>query len=634
MSDPRTELERLAGLWLRERKAAATQVAERRAQTPLRERAERGEAVKGATVEDVEAAPGERTLLWIPVEGDLRIKSGSPLRLWWGATPEGEDAVRATAGRRRGEQLAILVDGEPPERLVEGHFNVDRDDPGATFLRGDRALQVFIKTGPDTDAGRLRPVLYGDRAPGFDVPRDWTPLDLELNGAQRAAVAYALAALEVALIHGPPGTGKTRTLVEVVRQSAGRGEAVLACAMSNTAVDHLAAGLVDAGLSVVRLGHPARVSPALEAQSLDRLLEGTEAYKLARQWTAEARRLRAKARSRGERGTAGHAEVREAHHEARRLERDARDHLLRAQGVLLDQADVVCATAAGADADLLAGRRFDLVVLDEATQTPDPVALVAAKRARRLVLAGDHEQLPPTLLDADAAREGLAYTLFERLVDRTPAAVRMLNVQYRMHADLMEFPSLTRYGGRLEADASVAGHRLEALDGVSPDPLRLPPLILVDTAGKGWDDEVDADGSWRNPGQAARTAAEVTRLLSRGVGASAVGVITPYNAHRRLLAELLPEGVELGTIDGFQGREKEAVVLDLVRSNAEGQVGFVADRRRLNVAFTRARRFLLVVADTATLGRHADFAAFLEVVERQGGWVSAWNDDAEPFEAM
>ncbi len=592
MSDPRAELERLAGLWRLERAASETRVAERRAKTLLRERAARGEAIKGASVEDIEAAPGGRTLLWVTVEGAVRIKSGDPLRLWWGAGPEDEDAVRATGGRRRGGQLAILVDGEPPDRLVEGHFNVDRDDPGATFVRGDRALEVFITTGPDTDAGRLRPVLYGDRAPGFDVPRDWRPLDLELNGAQRAAVAYALAALEVALIHGPPGTGKTRTLVEVVRQSASRGESVLACAMSNTAVDHLAAGLVDAGLSLVRLGHPARVSPALEAQSLDRLLEGTEAYKLARQWTAEARRLREKAFRRKERGTAGRGEVREAHNEARRLERDARDHLRRAQGMLLDQADVVCATAAGSDADLLAGRRFDLVVLDEATQTPDPVALVAAKRARRLVLAGDHEQLPPTLLDDVAAEEGLGYTLFERLVDRAPSAVRMLNVQYLMHADLMEFPSLTRYDGRLEADASVVEHRVDDLEGVSPDPLRLPPLILVDTAGKGWDDEVDAEGSCSNPGQAARTVAEVQRLLSRGVEPTAVAVITPYNAQRRLIAELLPEDVELGTIDGFQGREKEAVVLDLVRSNAEGHVGFVADRRRLNVAFTRARRFL------------------------------------------
>lgn len=631
--DARAELQKLAELWRLEGVANAARAAALRRDTPLKTRVERGDAIRNAEVDDVVAAAGGRSSLWVAAAGELRIKPGDPLRLWWGDDPDdAESLVRAIAGRRRSGQLALMVDGDPPDRLLSGHFHVDRDDPNATFERGARALQVFVEAGPDTDAGRLRPVFYGDRVPGLDVPRDWRPLDEALNGAQRAAVAYALSALEAAVIHGPPGTGKTRTLVEVVRQSAGRGESVLACAMSNIAVDHLAAGLVDAGLSVVRLGHPARVSPALEAQSLDRLLEQTEAYKLARSWSAEANQLRQKTLRRKDRGSADRRDLREAFSEARRLERDARDALRRAQGVLLDQADVVCATAAGSDADLLAGRRFDLLVLDEATQTPDPVALVAAKRARRVVLAGDHQQLPPTLIDADAAAAGLAHTLFERLIERAPPAVRMLTVQYRMHADLMAFPSQSRYEGRLQADTSVATHRLEDL-GVAPDPLRLAPLVLMDTAGKGWDDESDPDGSWRNPGQAARTAAEVVRLVGRGVAPADIAVITPYNAQRRLLAELLPEGVELGTVDGFQGREKEAVVLDLVRSNPDGKVGFVADRRRLNVAFTRARRFLLVIADTATLGGHPDFAAFQDVVDQQGGWVSAWSDEAEPFEA-
>ncbi len=220
--------------------------------------------------------------------------------------------------------------------------------------------------------------------------------------------------------------------------------------------------------------------------------------------------------------------------------------------------------------------------------------------------------------------------MFERLVERAPQAVRMLTVQYRMSLELQAFASETRYGGKLLPDESVAHHRLEEL-GVRPDPERAASLVLVDTAGKGWDDRKDDDGSSYNPGQAERTVAEVRRLLSRGLRASDLAVITPYAAQRARLAAMLPAGVEVGTVDGFQGREKEAVVVDLVRSNSEGEVGFVADRRRLNVAFTRARRFMLVVADTATLGQHPDFAAFLEVVERHGGWVSAWSDEAEPL---
>ncbi len=627
MAADRELIQTLLELWTRERAASARAAAERRAETTLRDRVARGDALRSVEVRDARPVVGGRVALWLPHDTDTRIRAGDPLRLWWGDSPEGPDSLRAVAGRARSGGLEVVVDGEAPERLLTGAFHVDRDDPQATFDRGDRALRVFWEAGPETEAGRLRPVLFGERLPAFDLPRDWRPLDQALNGAQRAAVAYALCAEEVALIHGPPGTGKTRTLVELIRQAAARGESVLACAMSNTAVDHLAAGLVNAGLRVVRLGHPARVSPALEDQSIDRLVEHTEAYKLARQWSADARALRARARSRRERGSIGRDEARGMFDEARRLDADARAQMERAQTVILDRADVVCA---GSDADLLAGRRYPLVVIDEATQAPDPVALVAAKRARRLVLAGDHEQLPPTLLSEPAARLGLGITMFERLVERAPQAVRMLTVQYRMSLELQAFASETRYGGKLLPDESVAHHRLEEL-GVRPDPERAASLVLVDTAGKGWDDRKDDDGSSYNPGQAERTVAEVRRLLSRGLRASDLAVITPYAAQRARLAAMLPAGVEVGTVDGFQGREKEAVVVDLVRSNSEGEVGFVADRRRLNVAFTRARRFMLVVADTATLGQHPDFAAFLEVVERHGGWVSAWSDEAEPL---
>ena len=320
--------------------------------------------------------------------------------------------------------------------------------------------------------------------------------------------------------------------------------------------------------------------------------------------------------------------------EARALERDARGQLRRAQRGILSGAKVVCCTAAGADSALLGDERFDLVVLDEATQVPDPLALVALSRGERAVLAGDPEQLPPTVLNPEAEQGGLGVTLFERLAQAHPGAGVLLEVQHRMHADLMAFPSATRYGGRLQAHPAVAARTLADL-GAAEDPGRPAPLVLVDCAGKGWADEQGEDGSTANPGQAARTAAEVRRLLSRGLSPAEIGVITPYRAQRRLLRRLLSDavarGLEIDTVDGFQGRENEAIVVDLVRSNEAGKVGFVADRRRLNVALTRAKRHLLLIADTATLGAHADFAALLEAVEAHGAWVSAWSDEAEPL---
>lgn len=632
MSGERDFLDHLARLWQAERRCAAERLVAARRETTLKERVERGDALKAVEVDDLGPAPGDRTRLWIPIgQTDVRLRAGTPVRLWW-TDPDDTEAIRAVVERRLRDKLSVLVDGEVSDRLLEGHFNIDRDDPQVTFAIGQRAIKAFKTARPGKARARLAEVLWGDGRPKFTQPAAWTPTDAALNPSQIAAVDMALGTSPIALIHGPPGTGKTRTLVEVIAQAVAHGSKVLACAMSNTAVDHLAAGLVRAGLRIVRIGHPSRVAPEVAARSLDALIDNSDANRLSQGWLKEARKIRQKARS-AKRRLSG-SERHGLWVEARRLEQDAREHLARAQTALLDQAPIICATAAGADARVLGGRRFDLVVLDEATQAPDPLALAAFARAPQAVLAGDPEQLPPTVLDRQAEREGLGSTFFERVAQRHPEACRMLTVQYRMHASLMQFPSKTRYHGRLTADPSVATHTLEDL-GVAPDPARDRPLVLIDAAGKGWEDAVDSEGSAYNADQAVRTAAEARRMLSRGLSPADLAIITPYNAQLRQLRELLaPErerGLQIGTVDGFQGREKEAIIVDLVRSNPDGQVGFVADRRRLNVAFTRARRCMLVIADTATLGQHGDFAAFLEAVEAGGSWVSAWTDDAEPI---
>lgn len=625
-------LEHLTRLWQAERRCAAERMVAARRETTLADRVERGDALKGVEIDDLGPAPGDRTRLWIPIgQTDVRLRAGTPVRLWW-TDPDDTEAIRAVVERRLRDKLSVLVDGEVADRLLEGRFNIDRDDPQVTFAIGHRAIKAFKTARPGKSRARLAAVLWGDGRPSFTQPAPWTPTDGALNPSQIEAVDVAIGTTPIALIHGPPGTGKTRTLVEVVAQAVARGERVLACAMSNTAVDHLAAGLVRAGLSIVRIGHPSRVAPEVAERSLDALIDRSDANRLSQGWLKDARKLRDKARS-AKRRMSG-SERHGLWVEARRLERDAREHLARAQKALLDHAPVICATAAGADARVLGARRFDLVALDEATQAIDPLALAAFARAPTVVLAGDPEQLPPTVLDRQADRDGLGSTFFERVAQVHPAACRMLTVQYRMHRSLMKFPSETRYQGRLTADPTVAEHTLAGL-GVAPDEVRDKPLVLIDTAGKGWDDSVDAEGSTFNIDQAVRTAAEVRRLLSRGLPLADLAVITPYNAHLRQLRELLAnereQGLQIGTVDGFQGREKEAIIVDLVRSNADGLVGFVADRRRLNVAFTRARRCMIVIADTATLGRHADFAAFLDAVEAGGAWVSAWTDEAEPI---
>jgi hypothetical protein len=595
-------LEDLGSLWRRERAASRARFAEEQARTTLAERAARGIAIRDLSLDDVGPAPGGRARVFLvprrpgDLEG-LKLGPGDPVRLRRDATE-----ITATLARVAGGRVALVVDDAEP--FEQGRWQLDREQPEATFDRGDRAIARFVS---DPALARLRDVLLGVAAPAFAAAPAREPFDAELNPPQLEAVARAAAARDLALVHGPPGTGKTRTLVEVIRQAMARGERVLATAASNTAVDNLAERLVDHG--VVRLGHPARVAPAVEHRSLDALLDASDAARLARRWRAEAQAL-----------------ARRRDPAARALHADARRHLEAEQARILARAPVVCATAAGADDSLLGDTRFDLVVLDEATQAPDPIALAALARGRRAVLAGDPCQLPPTVIDLGAARAGLGTTFFERLAPTVPPS--LLVVQHRMHRAIMDFPSRAMYGGRLVAAPAVAAHRLEDL-GVAADPLRPGPLVVIDTAGTGWSEEND-DPSTRNPGQAERTAAEVRRLLGRGVAPGDLAVITPYDAQARLLRELLP-GVEIGTVDGFQGREKEAIVVDLVRSNPDGALGFLADRRRLNVALTRARRQLVVVGDSATLAGDPFYAALFASADAAGALRSAWADDCPPW---
>jgi predicted DNA helicase len=252
-------------------------------------------------------------------------------------------------------------------------------------------------------------------------------------------------------------------------------------------------------------------------------------------------------------------------------------------------------------------------------------------RAGRVVLAGDHCQLPPTVVSPEAARQGFGVSLFERVVAlHGDEVTRRLDVQYRMHEAIMAFSSRHFYGGTLKADPAVAAHRLCDLPGVERNALTESPVQFLDTAGAGYDEEREPDGESRlNPQEAALVARKVRALLAAGVAPQAVAVIAPYAAQVRRLRELLPvPGLEIDSVDGFQGREKEAVVLSLVRSNAEGEVGFLADVRRTNVALTRARRKLLVVGDSATLSALPFYRELFEYFEAAGAYHTVWEEDA------
>ena len=621
-------LQRVGELWHQERLAVRRQTQELRDALPFPERVKRGLALRNLRYENTEAAGGQHLQLWFHLErpGALdtaQINVGDPVVLWSAAQATRQSGVVARTGATR---LSVVVDQGYAAFVEEGEIQLDLEADETTFDRGDAALERFAT---DPKLAELRELLFGAAEPTFGPRPELQPKDTRLNDTQQTAVALALAAEQVALIHGPPGTGKTRTLVEVVRQHLALGQSVLVTAASNTAVDHLTRQLMLHGVKPIRLGHPTRVAEDLRPRTLETLIQATEEYRLAREWQHEARALherhhKQKARS-GRAPRASDWRIR-----ADRLNADARRSLKEARAKVLRRTRVVCTTAAGADAKLLGSELYDVVILDEATQAPDPIAVAALCRGKRAVLAGDPCQLPPTILDVEAARAGLGSTLFERASRRWSAeATHLLSVQYRMHAMLMSFPSESMYQGRLEADPSVAERKLDELPGVVADPERDAPWTLVDTSGTGWDEAIDPESlSTFNREHAARTALEVRRLLERGVNPNDIAAITPYAAQvrllRSLLADAVAQGLEIGTVDGFQGREKEAIVVDLVRSNADGALGFLNDIRRTNVALTRAKRCLVVVCDGSTLAQHPYYRALVEAAEAAGVWQSCF----------
>jgi ATP-dependent RNA/DNA helicase IGHMBP2 len=437
-----------------------------------------------------------------------------------------------------------------------------------------------------------------------------------------------LSARDIALIHGPPGTGKTTTLVELIRQAVARGQKVLACAASNLAVDNLLEKLVAANEKAIRLGHPARVLAELQQHTLDLMVDAHPDVKIARKLVKDAMALRASAakytRAKPEKGArqAMRSEASELLGDARRLERKVVSHLL-------DSATVICATLTGLDDGLLGDRRFDLVVIDEAAQATEPASWIPLLRAERLVLGGDHCQLPPTIVSDEAARGGLATSLMERLAKQLgPSIVRRLDVQYRMHEQIMEFSSAEFYDGALLADDSVRNHTLLGLNGVSEHRLTESPLTLLDTAGASYDEEQETEGSSRvNRQEGELVAKQVEALLATGLQPEQLAVITPYAAQARLLRELIKiPNLEIDTVDGFQGREKDAVIVSLVRSNDRGEIGFLSDVRRMNVALTRARRKLIVVGDTSTVAGHPFYGRLIEHFEKFGAYRTVWEE--------
>ncbi|GAB5441479.1 MAG: AAA domain-containing protein [Fuerstiella sp.] len=544
-----------------------------------------------------------------------RFRVGSPVNV----SPDGDAVGRSIQGvvsRRSGDSVEVAVDDWPEQERLRLDLSPDE----VTRKRQLAALNSVEEATGRT--GQLRDLLLYQREPAFHDSVTAGTAD-HLNESQQQAVQFALAANDLAIIHGPPGTGKTTTVVELIRQAVARGDRVLACAPSNTAVDNLLERLIAADVNAVRLGHPARVLDVVRSHTLDALVEKHDAFPVIQEMQKEAEQLERRA-NRFTRSRPAPGQKYQQRQEARELKKHARMLERQAVGDIVQQASVICATVSF-DFSIIDDQKFDLLVIDEACQSVEPGCWVPLPFADRMVLAGDHCQLPPTILSAEAAREGYAISLMQRLVERFgPQVTRQLTVQYRMHHRIMQFSSNHFYDGNLQAHQSVANHRLTDLPtyrGADND-----PVTFIDTAGAGWDEQQEKDGLSRlNPEEGRLVLDQVNALCEAGLKPNDIAVIAPYAAQVRWLRQHAEfDQLEIDTVDGFQGREKEAVVMCTVRSNSNGEVGFLSDSRRMNVALTRAKRKLIVIGDSATLASDPFLASLLEWFEQIGAYRSVW----------
>jgi hypothetical protein len=432
----------------------------------------------------------------------------------------------------------------------------------------------------------LARLLRGQEAPYRPDPYPHPAFD-RLNSSQRAAAELALGATEVGLVHGPPGTGKTEVLVAILAALRDLGERPWALAESNAAVDHLATRARVAGLDVVRMGVSARISGPVQALTLEhRILHGARAGVI--------RGLMRQA-SRTDDGAEGIA-LRDA----------IREEWSAAKREILESADVLAMTLGTLElrgADLAAPRT---AVVDEASQVIEPALWLLATRVKRMILAGDPCQLGPVVVGRDPTLER---SLLARLVAEG-FPFPMLTEQYRMNDELLALCAPT-YGGRLRSAGQVAASA------------STPAARWIDTAGMGLDDEQDEVGSWFNPGELRMVGRVWDALRGEGVRPEQVAVITPYQAQLARIRRTWPE-LEAGTVNAFQGREKDVVLATFVRSNADQDVGFVSDPRRLNVSVTRARHRFVGIGDVATLGVVPEFQRLVDTIAALGGYASGW----------
>ena len=518
-----------------------------------------------------------------------------------------------------GGHMAVVLPSTSALKEIDGvaRLGVDLAFDETSFAAMREALDD-VAAAKGSRLAELRDVLCGFVAPGF---RELQPMTFPwLNASQQRAVNKTLCCRDVMVVHGPPGTGKTTTLVEAVYETLRREPQVMVCAQSNAAVDWICGKLIDRGVPVLRVGNPARVDDKVLSATYERQFEAHPDYpelwgvrKAIREVAAGRRRM-------------SRADASALSNRLHNLRRRAVELEVKIQVEIFESARVVASTLVGSDNAVLKGRRFTTLYIDEAGQALEAACWIAIRKADRVIFAGDHCQLPPTVKSVEAERAGLSRSLMESVVDKCRSAVELLTVQYRMNEAIMRFSSDWFYGGRLQAAEEVKCRGILDFDS---------PVEWLDTSEMDFSEKyVSATGGRVNPDEGEFMLDSLEAYIKR-IGEKRVedenldfAVISPYkaqvswlrrNAKKRNVLRRLKGKIAINTIDGFQGQERDVVFISLVRSNDDGKIGFLSDLRRMNVAMTRARMKLVIIGSAATLTRHPFYEKLFLSQKKENG---------------
>jgi superfamily I DNA and/or RNA helicase len=601
---------------------------------PMPERVANGLCWYPIQIEETGYGLGDYPFLSISIDKSKLVphqfKSGSMIRFF--QQVDGNislSSVDASVAYVSQNQCKIVLESDDfPEWMYSGKLGIILDYDQKSYQEMILALHQIQKE-KDTPAALLREILEGKKSSQSQL-KTFTPINISLNPSQINAIQAILDQPLITVLHGPPGTGKTTTLVEAIYQKVKLKEKILVAAPSNNAVDLIVEKLSNLNVKVLRIGHLSRINQEVVSHTLEYKIEKSSEIQSIKKLRKEADNYRKMAmKYKRNFGKEEREQRRLLLNEAKAIGwqiKQIEDYMIQS---FVSQADVICTTLVGSAHSYLKNIIFDTVFIDETSQALEPATWIPILKSKSVVLAGDPFQLPPTVKSDKAMQLGLAKTLLDRAFE-LKENVFLIDTQYRMHPSIMAFSNLYFYQNQLKSGENVLNHYFEDFN------LFQSPLVFIDTAGCAFDEIINPQSkSIYNPEEANFVLQILDKIyyeLTQNEQNPEIAVISPYKQQTIYLNELdfetnqliLNQNLQIHTIDSFQGQEKDVILISLVRSNTENTIGFLSDYRRMNVALTRARKLLVVVGDSSTIGNDLFYKKFIDYTQENGFYHSAY----------